>query len=364
VPEGVWPPSFAPRLVELRRQAAARPNRFGGNPATRERDQVTEQVAAALAREGFDLTLVYFRGVDIASHNYWRYFRPAGFPEPDPAMAAAHGDEVPRVYEATDAAIGRIAAAAPQANLIVVSDHGFRRLPGEEAIVSLSFDRVLERLGYLAYGRRGQVDLDRTRIRTWSSPTARLKRLRYCLAGRDPGGRVLPDERAALRAALERDLARLTWPGGEPAFRLRDPRPREAQEGADLVVAMLAGAEAPLYLDRRPQPGLVQVVARISGTHGGNTNGIFFAVGPDVRRGAALEQIHVQDLAPTILFALGLPVADDFAGKPQVELFTPELRRRQPLRRIRTWGAPRSGRTTMSTADQELVRELRALGYL
>jgi len=364
-PDSVSPAAAQPRFEALRRAALARPLVFGGNPVTAVRDQVTAELGSALAAERYDLLLVYFRGVDVASHLYWRYFHPEGFTGAPAADAAAHADEIPRVYEATDAAVGRILAASPQANVLVMSDHGFRRLHEEEVLVTLPFDTVLERLGYAT--RKGDgYDWPRTRVFTWgSSPSARFKKLRFALAGREAGGTVRPEERAGIQAALERDLRRVSWPGGQPVFRLRPPREREAAEGADLVVAMLTdGASDTLRLDGKPWPGVVSDVSRISGSHGLHTHGVFIAAGPDVLPNAPVRGIHIHDMAPTILFALGLPVADDFAGHAREELFTAEFRQAHPLRHVRTWGEPRPGRVTASAADAEMVKELKALGYL
>ena len=361
LPERVWPAEFGERLASLQRRALARPNGFGGNPDASRRDQVTAEAAVELAGEGYDLMLVYFRSVDIASHLTWRHFRPAGFGPPDPVLAR----EVPRTYEATDAAIGRLLAAAPDANVLVISDHGFRRLREEQLRVTLPFEEVLARLGYLERDERG-IRWPATRVYVWAShSTAPHQKLRFALAGRERGGSVLPAARAELQEALARDLARVTWADGRPAFRLRSPHPGEAREGADLVVAILAaGAGTRLLLDGEPWDGVVESVSRLSGSHNRNTHGVLLAAGPDIARGAKLDGIHIHDIAPTVLFALGLPVADDFAGKPRVELFGSALRARQPLRRIRTWGEPRSARATASEADAEIERELRSLGYL
>lgn len=110
-------------------------------------------------------------------------------------------------------------------------------------------------------------------------------------------------------------------------------------------------------------PAAVKEVSRVSGTHDAKTHGIFIAAGPDVERGAQLPGITIYDVAPTVLRALRLPIAEDFAGVVRDELFTAEIRR-SPARTIATWGKPQSGRTTRSQADEELLRDLRALGYL
>lgn len=344
-------------------EAAAAPNAFGGNDLARRMDQAVARLARRLAaRREFDLMLVYFRGVDIVSHSDWQSFVPRAF-----GLAGESGGEVPRAYEAVDAAVGEILAAAPPySNVMVVSDHGFRALrPAREQAV-FDLDAALQRLGYLERGRDGGVDLARTRVFTYSSPHARMAKLvRYARAGREPGATRGPADFAAVRSALERDLERLRWASGAPALAARPARPREIRHGADFVVEVLARGMTPtLLLDGAPVPGILLEVNRLSGSHGTHTHGIFLAAGPDVAPGVDLARLHIHDLAPTLLYGLGLPVAADFAGSAALELFTAEWRRRRPLRRIATWGRPGPGVATASPADQQLLEELGALGYL
>ncbi|MGE5234300.1 MAG: hypothetical protein ACM3OB_09330, partial [Acidobacteriota bacterium] len=63
-------------------------------------------------------------------------------------------------------------------------------------------------------------------------------------------------------------------------------------------------------------------------------------------------------------YALGQPAAEDMAGKPWTALFTAEFRAAHPPRTIRSWGPPREGRVESSQHDAEMLRQLRALGYL
>ena len=65
-----------------------------------------------------------------------------------------------------------------------------------------------------------------------------------------------------------------------------------------------------------------------------------------------------------MLYAIGLPVADDFAGRTMIEIFTESFRETHPLQTIPTWGAPRDGENRASAVDEELVDQLRALGYI
>ena len=77
-----------------------------------------------------------------------------------------------------------------------------------------------------------------------------------------------------------------------------------------------------------------------------------------------MRKAHVHDLAPTVLYALGLPVAEDFAGQARTGLFRSEFVAANPVRRIASWGESPRGETPASPRDRELLDELAALGYL
>lgn len=351
---GVSPPAFRTRFRELADQALARPTEFGGNPAARDRDRVVAHVARELADEGFDLMLVYFRGIDIASHLTWKAWQPERFPDADPEWLREHADDIPAVYRATDAALGEILAAAPAANVFVVSDHGFHAVR-EEVRVVLDLDRVLEALGLLARDPGGAVDPAHSLAYTYgSAPAENPKHLAL--------GAAAPDDAPG---RLQEAFSRVRYASGAPVLRVRPARGGEARPGASLVVEVLPeDATEELLVDGRALPGAVREIARISGSHGARTKGIFVAHGPDLDPGAGLEGIRIHDLAPTILYALGLPVGEDMAGVARTELFTEDFRRGHPLRTVATWGEPGDGRVTVSPEDQELIDELRGLGYL
>jgi hypothetical protein len=228
----------------------------------------------------------------------------------------------------------------------VISDHGFHAAHPEEVKLLLDMDAVLERLGY------------GDRVHTYGTPSFRqVKLLRF--------GRVRPAEREAVRRRLAEDLRAVTYESGAPVFVVREARPREIREGADFVaVVQTEGATPALRLQGERFEGAVESLSRISGTHTRNTHGIFLAAGPDIDPKAKLEGIRVHDVTPTLLYGLGLPVAESFAGKPRTDLFTEELRKAHPVRTIRSWGTRKSAGARTSKEDAKLLEELRALGYL
>ncbi len=361
----VSPASYLPRFQADLRAADADPGLFLNDEAQR-RDRVMARSAARMVREGYDLILLYFRSTDIVSHNEWKYFEPNDFDAIDPREMAAHRDLIPRVYEAVDQEIGRILAAAPAGSrVLVLSDHGFHSAHHEQVKALVDMDAILERLGYLKRGKDA-VDFARTRVYTDGAPDyERAKMLRFSLAGREPGGRVRPEERESLRDRLEDDLASVTNERGEPVLFLRDVRPKHGEEGDFVAIVRLPLVTPVLKVRGVPFPAALRSLGRISGTHTPSTHGIFLAAGPDIDPKADLTGIHVHDMAPTILYALGLPVGGDFAGRARTELFTKDFRRGQPPRTINTWGTRQgSAGARPSKADEDLLNELRSLGYI
>jgi hypothetical protein len=163
---------------------------------------------------------------------------------------------------------------------------------------------------------------------------------------------------------LQTALAKITYRDGAPVFRFRDLEASERSRGGDMVVIVrFQGVSPALYLEGEPIPGAIGQIEEISGTHSKSTEGIFIAAGPDIDSSVELSEIHSLDVTPTVLFALGLPVANDFDGRARTEMFRAEFRRRFPLRTIDSWGELEARESPASQSDEELLEELRALGY-
>jgi hypothetical protein len=136
-------------------------------------------------------------------------------------------------------------------------------------------------------------------------------------------------------------------------------------DGTEFSVDVLTeGAKKPLMVAGAPLRGAIRSLNRLSGTHGRKTPGIFIAAGPDIDRQTGAEGLRVIDVPPTVLYAIGLPVADDFAGRARTEIFTEDFRSLHPLQTIPTWGERDADGGRSSAVDEELVDRLRALGYL
>jgi predicted AlkP superfamily phosphohydrolase/phosphomutase len=130
---------------------------------------------------------------------------------------------------------------------------------------------------------------------------------------RGRGERAAADALTAYAATLDSALARL-WQ------RMRAPRA--------LAVVSAFG------VDR--QQGLAR---RLEGTTAGAPDGAFWLLGDGVARsGASLPAARIVDVAPTLLYVTGLPIARDFDGRVLTEALEPALLQRQPLAFVPTWG--------------------------
>ena len=72
------------------------------------------------------------------------------------------------------------------------------------------------------------------------------------------------------------------------------------------------------------------------------------------------------DIAPTILYILGVPISRELAGRPVLQMLSPDFLLRYPVRDVATYGDRRSTGAVREgePLDQEMVERLRSLGYV
>jgi len=95
-------------------------------------------------------------------------------------------------------------------------------------------------------------------------------------------------------------------------------------------------------------------------------DGVIFLKGPGVRRGARFEGATLLDIAPTILNAMGQPVADDMDGTVLRAAYDERFLVRHPVRRIPSYEGParRTGGSGAGSVDEEVLDDLKTLGYI
>jgi predicted AlkP superfamily phosphohydrolase/phosphomutase len=282
-------------------------------------------------------------------------------------------------FAAFDAFLGRVMDAAAQAGstVILFSDHGFG--PVERYF---HVNRWLYQRGYLAIGdptRLGTPDGLLTAI-DWASTHAyglgEYGEIRLNLRGREPLGCVAPGSQArALEIALMTELHRLRDRDEPVVDEVREGagvyHGPHADEGADLLVQMrdrrvlclidgrgndLRDPNGPLFEDAAgPQ--------HYRGAH--RDTGLLAAWGAGIRPNAPRPAAMAQDVCPTVLHCLGLPLDRDLDGRILRELLSDELAARQPQYTGGVSAATADARAAYDAAEEAAIADqLRQLGYL
>ncbi|KPJ61731.1 MAG: hypothetical protein AMJ42_01055 [Deltaproteobacteria bacterium DG_8] len=95
-----------------------------------------------------------------------------------------------------------------------------------------------------------------------------------------------------------------------------------------------------------------------------NMDGIFMAKGENIKKGEIISGATIMDLAPTVLYLMGLKVPNDMDGKVLTEIFYPEFLKNNPI----DYYTPEeeAGRKIDNVASkekEEIIQKLKSLGY-
>jgi len=331
--------------------------------------------------EPTDLTAIVFDGPDRLQHLFWRLLDPAclaGQRSPWEEQVRQHCLEYFRQLDAFIAGI--VALAGEDANVFIVSDHGFG--PSREIFYVNTW---LHQNGYLKWagngsGNRiastgfgfnlGMIGSMDTLI-DWSGTTAYARTpsssgIHICVAGQRGETGIPPGEYLPFRQRLADALRDFRDPvTGEPVVTrvwVREeafPGPC-ADIAPDLTLELRDGGgpstvKSDGTLCRRDEP---------IGSH--RPEGIFMARGPAVAKGARLSQISVLDVTPMLLYALGLPVPEDLEGRVRPDVFESAFVRTHPVVTGEPTVPPEAFPSPAADGggEQEVIARLRALGYL
>lgn len=196
--------------------------------------------------------------------------------------------------------------------------------------------------------------------------------IRLNLRGREPQGIVQPDEYEAVRGQIIRDLRAVRDPAsGAPVYAAVHRREdvyhgAYLEQAADIILEehtlnsdarlnfSTSGALYPHRLDE------LFAIKRLPGDH--DWEGILLAAGPGIRAGASVTGARLMDLAPTILYTLGLPIPQDMDGMVLIDLFDETVIRQQPIAYCETTAEPEPAFEPYE-ADELVKQRLRELGY-
>lgn len=374
-------------------------------------EQITRMGEYLLENEDPDLFALVFRGVDLTSHRAWCY-QDEPWAKKHPEESQRRGHLVRFMYEQVDACLGRLIDKAEQMDGQVLiglgSDHGFgpitHRFYLNKWLVDngylvlkkgLNMNRsrmylqrkwhgVLRRLGLLhRLEAKGKINLrgpeqyimdmiDWSKTRAYSSFSGGEDIVLINLKGREPEGIVSPgDEYEQLRDEIMQKLKTVKTPEGEILIRQMYKR-EELWDGPQLSTApdiqfvpldgsvnMAANPVYPVLV--APAEDGVPAMHRKEGVYAWKGEGV-------IRSQHKHDGPQIQDMGPTILHFLGLPVEDYMDGRVMEDILEDAYKHENPVQ-VReghvTLEAADSGTSNMSAEDEaKLVETMQALGYM
>lgn len=335
-----------------------------------------------MKEESADLTAILFDGVDKLQHLLWRFLDPTSRPE----TLTPFDQEIQGLCEAyfrqLDDIIAEIVGlAGPDTTVVLASDHGFG--PTSDVFYVNTW---LEQQGYLTWAESteqasteapklglGQIarhvfQLDWSKTIAYA-PTPSSNGINIVVRTPDNAGGVAADAYEQVRRELKEKLLELRHPvtgksvvaevwSREEIF----PGPHQ-DLGPDLTLVLADGGLVSILRSDevvKPRPQIV-------GTH--RPEGIFIAKGPGIRTGVVIPELSLLDVAPTLLYSLGVPIPSDVVGKLPVAAFEAEFLKAHPVEVgevTESRGTPVSTQDDVFDAEAEatMFKRLRALGYV
>lgn len=272
----------------------------------------------AIQTKSWDFFMHVNMGVDRLHHGFWRYHDPQHrLHEPNSPFAGAVRD----YYRMVDTMAGElIALAGDDTTVLIVSDHGVKRMDGAVCI-----NEWLWRNGWLTLRTPpadGQIlrfedaDIDWSKTRAWSSG-GYYGRIFLNVQGREPQGIVSPGEYEPVRDELSQALVSLPLPAVSPPARVFKPQDIYTQvRGAapDLLVYFgdlhwraVGGLGYGAYLTSENDTGPDDA------NH--DTRGLFVLYQPGKRAAGRVGGHQLMDIAPTLLNRLGVSVPNEMQGR-------------------------------------------------
>ena len=381
-----------------------------------------------LKKYEWDIFMVHFNLTDTLQHFFWRFIDPDHVSY-DSALAGQFGDTISKGYEDVDKFLGEVLDKKDDnTTIIIISDHGFgpvhylfnmnywlegigllkrrKRFMTRYKTRTTTLRRGLTKLGYKNFADRLPLWIAEMRLPVvrheidiggayafrnqascfadvidWkhTKAYADIHGINLNLRGREPDGIVSTGKEQ------EKVIQYIT----EQLFSLKDPAnntpvisevikkedifhgPR-TEEATDIYFFFKEGH----YYFPSPDVSGNEIFTKLNGTiplsghhiaHRSTQRGIFIAHGPAINNPAGLDEIRMIDMAPTILYLLGLPLPAEMEGNIIKGLIDGSFLENNPERRSEDDGSfhvDRQKKVLSEKEEDEIKEQLKGLGYL
>jgi predicted AlkP superfamily phosphohydrolase/phosphomutase len=351
-----------------------------------------------LNRETWDLFMLAYVSTDRLQHCLWQYLEPEKPLTPEEQSIRT---ELLDYYDYLDRCIADFMAAAPDANVMIMSDHGFGPCTtavhvntwlAEQGLLTwnvanekrmwlrpiaalakrlglnrASFGRMAKRLGMDEYKhleklshRSNNMDWSRTKAFSYTPSGIYVN-----LKGRERTGIVEPGAEAEkLMDEIKERLLDLRDPATGQRVIYRVARGHEVYSGPRLemapdLVIVESDTKYMLNFNLYRTRAVFESTAWRSGNH--EPEGLVLACGPDVAPKQRIQRAELIDLCPTALHMLGEPVPDDIDGRVISEMLVGS----ESVVSVAAGSQPLDTGPVMSEQEQaEVFERLKGLGYI
>ncbi len=310
-----------------------------------------------------DLFMIYLKSTDRVQHFLWG----AQSDDNQDGRTKSEAEAIYGWYRYYDSLIMDL-LNDPSRVLIVLSDHGFHSLkdtPNPYYLWDIDFDRILEFCGLLIKNGTG-TNWNQTSVYTYRPfPYDRAVEFRVNLKGREPSGLIDPTSaNGCLKMATEKLLS---IRNSENLSLFSNVRILADSAAIHCILNDSVSLDDQIFYDNRSEKlhSLIFQKGLPRGIHTNAPPGILAIHGPCIQAGLQFDNATVFDITPTALYALGLPIAEDFEGIALTSVFDPDWASQHPIRTIPTFGERDASDTLLTTkGDAQMLDELRSLGYI
>jgi predicted AlkP superfamily phosphohydrolase/phosphomutase len=369
----------------------------------------------------WDFFMVVYTATDKVQHHFWKYIDPT---RPEYRADMTSSSAILQVYQEIDKSIRELKNAAKDSSFIIMSDHG----SGPSSRRTMYINRWLNKEGFLHFKDSGKLSgkLGRLKYNALEQTSNEIKKL-FPRRAKELMVRLLPGIRDKIDSVLflpgidwarTRAYSRENHPAifinttGREAEGIVEPG-QQYEAVRNQIIEKLKSIRCPetgqpivgqifkrediyqgpeafkapdiifqwnrsLYVHRPSGKDLnrdfLEVLddkallasentTRPSGIH--RDYGVFIASGKHLQKNKNFEGARIYDVAPTILYLLGIPIPDDMDGRVLEDAINKDYLLKNPIKKVSTVtgteGSPRSFDREETTAIKD---RLKGLGYI
>lgn len=309
-----------------------------------------------LQNRDFDFFCLYMRGIDVVSHYFWQFMFPGGFRLAKEDIQR-HKDVINSYYIWCDEVIGNILKeTGKDTAVIIVSDHGFMTTPEGEYLFS-KVDYLLKISGLAEIKEGPHIANLKNEPEDMFSFTKNIK-----ITGNLPK-KEFREAREKAKNILKNIKIRET---GERIFKeLKDTDNGFLIKACELCLKQNSSYH--IIINKKEYRIMDLLIKHIyPGWH--SKYAIIIISGKDIQQNKVMGTATIYDVTPTILYYMGLPVAEDMDGKVLVEGIEDDYLKKNPVKYIDTYETDKKDtiqKPIRSLSDEDILKDkMRSLGYI